>query len=91
MARRGIKPIVWVIRSHLKGSREKPEMTRYERKLYFEQLVALRDAYRAETRESIGMTIEQAMTFAEQAFNDAVAADAASVATTLAKGGPKAD
>ena len=62
-------------------------MTRYERKLYFERLVALRDAYRAETRESTGMTIEQAMTFAEQAFNDAVAADAASIETALAKGG----
>ena len=47
-------------------------MTRYERKLYFEQLMALRDAYRAESHESTGMTIEQAMTFAEQAFNDAV-------------------
>lgn len=66
-------------------------MTRYERKLYFERLVALRDAYRAGTHESTGMTIEQATTFAEQAFNDAVAADAASVATALAKGAPKAD
>ena len=66
-------------------------MTRYERKLYFEQLVALRDAYRAETHESTGMTIDQAMTFAEQAFNDAVAADAASVATALTEGAPKAD
>jgi len=65
-------------------------MTRYERKLYFERLVALREAYRAETRESTGMTIEQAMTFAEQAFNDAVAADAASIETALAKGAPKA-
>ena len=54
-------------------------MTRYERKLYFERLMALRDAYRGEVRESTGMTIEQAMTFAEQAFNDAVAADTASV------------
>ena len=66
-------------------------MTRYERKLYFEQLVALRDAYRAETRESTGMTIEQAMTFAEQAFNNAAAADAASVATASTDGGPNAD
>ena len=65
-------------------------MTRYERKLYFERLVALRDAYRAESRQSTGMTIEQAMTFAEQAFNDAVAADAASIETALAKGAPKA-
>jgi 20S proteasome alpha/beta subunit len=65
-------------------------MTRYERKLYFEQLVVLRDAYRAEAHESTGMTVEQAMTFAEQAFNDAVASDTASIATALAKGAPKA-
>jgi hypothetical protein len=66
-------------------------MTRYERKLYFEQLVALRDAYRAETHESTGMTIEQAMTFGEQAFNTAAAADAAAVATASTEGAPKAD
>ena len=66
-------------------------MTRYERKLYFERLMVLRDAYRAETLESTGMTIEQAMTFAEQAFNDAVAADTASVAAALTEGAPKAD
>ena len=66
-------------------------MTRYERKLYFEQLMALRDGYRAETHESTGMTIEQAMTFAEQAFNDAAAADVASVAAALTESSPKAD
>jgi hypothetical protein len=91
MARLRLRPIVLVIRSPLTGSRESIEMTRYERKLYFERLMALRDAYRGEVRESTGMTVEQAMTFAEQAFNDAVAADAASVVTGLAKGGPKAD
>jgi hypothetical protein len=66
-------------------------MTRYERKLYFERLVAMRDGYRAETHESTGMTFEQAITFAEQAFNDAVAADAASIETALAKGAPTAE
>ena len=66
-------------------------MTRYERKLYFERLMALRDAYRVETRESTGLTIEQAMTFAEQAFNDAVAADVDSIETALAKGAAKAE
>ena len=66
-------------------------MTRYERKLYFERLMALRDAYRADAHKSTGMTIEQAMTFAEQAFNLAAAADAASVATALTEGAPKAD
>jgi len=66
-------------------------MTRYERKLYFERLVAMRDAYRAETSESTGMTIEQAMTFAEQAFNDAVEADVASIATASANGSPTAE
>ena len=38
-----------------------------------------------------GMTIEQAMTFAEQAFNDAVAADVAAVEVALTKGASKAD
>ena len=66
-------------------------MTRYERKRYFERLMALRDAYRAEPHESTGMTIEQAMTFAEEAFNDAVAADTAAVASALAEGARKAD
>ena len=64
-------------------------MTRYERKLYFERLMAMRDAYRGDVRESTGLTIEQTMIFAEQAFNDAVAADTASVAVALAKGAPK--
>ena len=53
--------------------------------------MALRDAYRAETSESTGMTIEQAMTFAEQAFNDAVEADVASIATASANGSPTAE
>ena len=66
-------------------------MTRYERKLYFERLMALRDAYRAETHESTGMTVEQVTTFAEQAFNDAAAADAATIESALTKGAPKAD
>jgi hypothetical protein len=66
-------------------------MTRYERKQYFERLVALRDAYRADAHESTGMTVEQAMTFAEEAFNAAVAADVASISTAIAKGAPKAD
>ena len=50
-------------------------MTRYERKLFFERLLAMRDAYRAEPHESSGMTIEQARIDAEQAFA-AAAADA---------------
>jgi len=66
-------------------------MTRSERKLYFERLMALRDAYRAQTRESTGMTIEQALTFAEQWFNDAVAADVDAIAATVTEGAPKAD
>ena len=66
-------------------------MTRYERKLYFERLMAMRDAYRAEDPEFTGMTIERAVTFAEQAFNDAVAADVAAVEAALTKGASKAD
>ena len=37
------------------------------------------------------MTIERAMTFAEQAFNDAVAADVAAVEAALTKSASKAD
>ena len=59
-------------------------MTRYERKLYFERLMALRDTYRAETHEATDMTIELAIAFAEQAFEAADSAEAAeaSVAPT---------
>ena len=66
-------------------------MTRYERKLYFERLVAMRDAYRAEAHESTDMTIERAMTFAAQAYNDAAAADTAAVDAALTKGASKAE
>jgi hypothetical protein len=72
-------------------SREKPEMTRYERKVYFERLMALREAHRAEDSVSTGMTIEQAMRFAQRAFNDAVAADLAAVEAALTKGPSKVD
>ena len=66
-------------------------MTRYERKLYFERLMAMRDAYRAESPEPTAMTIDEAMTFAEKAFNDAVAADVAAVEASLAKGASPED
>ena len=66
-------------------------MTRYERKLYFERLMAMRDAYRAEGPEPTDMTVAQAMTFAEQAFNDAVAADVAAVEAALTKDASLAD
>ena len=52
-------------------------MTRYERKLFFERLVTLREAYRAETHVPIEMSIEDAMTFAADTYSAAVAADAA--------------
>jgi hypothetical protein len=61
-------------------------MTRYERKRYFDRLVAMRDAYRADDHRSTGMTVERAMAFAEQAFNAAVAADVAAVRAALTKG-----
>jgi len=65
-------------------------MTRYERKLFFERLVAMRDAYRAEAHESTDMTIEEAMIAAEQAFNAAAAADADATAA-LTNGATTAD
>ncbi len=66
-------------------------MTRYERKLYFERLLALRDAYRAEDHASTGLTVEQAMTFAAQAYDEAVVADVAAVEASLTQGGSTAD
>ena len=68
-------------------------MTRYERKLFFERLMAMREAYRAETHTSTGMTLDQTITFAEQRYNDAAAADlaeAAVIAETTPKANPAA-
>jgi hypothetical protein len=69
-------------------------MTRYERKIYFERLLALRDAYRAEDHESTGMTIADAITYAELTYIAAAAADvadAAAIETALTKGAAKVD
>lgn len=59
-------------------------MTRYERKLFFERLMALRDAYRADTHESTGITIEQAIDAAERALAIATAAEVAATTTSTA-------
>jgi hypothetical protein len=90
MARRRLKRIVWSS-DPTQGSRERPEMTRYERKLYFERLMAMRDAYRAADHGSTDVTIERVATFAEQAYNDAAAADVAAVEAALTKNASKAD
>jgi hypothetical protein len=66
-------------------------MTRYERKLFFERLMTLRDAYRAEVHESSGMTIEQAIAYAERTFESAAAAEAASAATSSSNGAASTD
>jgi hypothetical protein len=84
-------PIVWSSDLTPQEIQGEPEMTRYERKLFFERLVAMRDAYRAETHESTDMTIEQTMTAAEQAFNAAAAADVDAVLAALTNGGTTAD
>ena len=65
-------------------------MSRYERKVFFEKLIALREAYRADRHERTGLTIDQAIDFAAQAYDDAVAADVAAAATISAKGNPAA-
>jgi hypothetical protein len=57
-------------------------MTRYERKLFFERLMVLRDAYRAETPASTGLTVEQAIALAERAFADAETAEVAASSTS---------
>ena len=66
-------------------------MTRYERKLFFEQLMTLRVAYRADAHASTGMTIDQATTFAEQRFNEAADADVAEAAVIAAQTTSKAN
>jgi hypothetical protein len=63
-------------------------MTRYERKLFFERLLALREAYRADDHLATELTIEGVFAFAEETYNDAAAAEAA---TTTVTGGPAAD
>ena len=63
-------------------------MTRYERKLFFERLMTLRGEYREQAHVATELTIEGVTAFAEEAFNAAAAVEAAS---TVVKGGPKAD
>ena len=50
-------------------------MTRYERKLFFERLVTLRDAYRAETQVTLDLTVDAVMLYAEETYNALAAAD----------------
>ena len=54
---------------------------RHERKLFFEQLLSLREAYRAERHEAVNGTIEDVLAAAERMFVDATAAEAAGWST----------
>ena len=63
-------------------------MTRYERKLFFERLVALRDDYRNQAHVATELTIDGVSAFADAAYDEAAALDAAS---TAVKGAPTAD
>jgi hypothetical protein len=63
-------------------------MTRYERKLFFEQLMTLRDEYRHEAHVATELTIDGVSAFAAAAYDEAAALEAAS---TTVKGGPTAD
>jgi hypothetical protein len=60
-------------------------MTRYERKLFFERLLNLREAYRAETHASTEMTIDDVLAFAADTYNDLSEADAYATAASAAK------
>ena len=57
-------------------------MSRYERKVYFERLLAMREAYRAETHEVLELTMADAMAVVQRLLSDD---DAAQVAATGAK------
>ena len=63
-------------------------MTRYERKLFFERLMTLREDYRKEAHVATDVTIEGVLAFAEETYNEAVATEAA---TTTVKGATTAD
>ena len=56
-------------------------MTRYERKLFFERLLALREAYRADDHLATELTIEGVFALAEETWNDAAATEAATATT----------
>jgi hypothetical protein len=60
-------------------------MTRYERKLFFERLVALRDAYRVETHKATGLTIEGAVAAADRMLTELQAAEVAALTRKDAK------
>jgi len=59
-------------------------MTRYERKLFFERLLNLREAYRAETHAATETTIDDVLDFAAETYNDLSEADAYAAAASAA-------
>ena len=59
-------------------------MSRNERKVYFERLVAMRDAYRAEAHDVLELTLADAMADAERLLAED---DPAQPAATGAKAG----
>ena len=63
-------------------------MTRYERKLFFERLITLRDEYREQAHVATELTIEGVFAFAAAAYS---AAEAVEAATTVMKVAKKAD
>jgi len=63
-------------------------MTRYERKLFFERLMTLRETYRTEAHVATDLTIEGVVAFAAKAYDDAAVAEAA---VTTVKGARTAD
>jgi hypothetical protein len=60
------------------------DMNRYERKLFFERLVAMREVYRTETHRPTELTVETLEAFARTTFAAAVAADVAAAAKVKA-------
>ena len=45
-------------------------MTRQERRLFFEQLVAMREAYRREAHQGLDMTMESAMAVVQRLLQE---------------------
>jgi hypothetical protein len=61
-------------------------MSRNERKVYFERLVAMREAYRAEAHDALELTMADAMAIAQRLLAEEDTAQAAATGAKPADG-----
>src|SRR3954466_8809435 len=86
MVPRLLMPSVLLIGSRTPGIPGGTEMSRYERKSFFERLVTLRDAYAAEPHATVDLTVDTVVVFAEAMYNALAAAEAATGPTRTSGG-----